>query len=74
MARISIDLDQGTFKQLVESADAERRPVRWQAEVVLRRGLRLVATTETAGDDQSGNGNRQDLGTLSRQEGLPVPA
>ena len=46
MARISFDLDKETFDQLVRTADAEHRPVRWQAKVALCRGLAVVEPRE----------------------------
>lgn len=41
MARLQLDVDQETYVRLAESAVAERRPVGWQAEVLLRRALGL---------------------------------
>lgn len=41
MARIRLDLDSETFRRLHEVATAERRPVAWQAEVLLRCALGL---------------------------------
>lgn len=39
--RIKIDLDAQATEKLIEAAVAERRPVPWQAEVLLRRALGL---------------------------------
>jgi hypothetical protein len=41
MPILKLDLDSETYGRLVEQADSERRPVVWQAEVALRRALRL---------------------------------
>jgi hypothetical protein len=41
MARIRLDLDSETYQRLVEVALAERRPVPWQAEIMLRVALGL---------------------------------
>jgi hypothetical protein len=49
--RIRLDLDEETTEQLIKSAASERRPVPWEAEVLLRRALGLpfprVAQTAT---------------------------
>ena len=39
MVWLTLDLDPETHRRLVERAGAERRPVTWQAEVMLRRAL-----------------------------------
>ena len=39
--RIRLDLDRETASRLVEAATIERRPVGWQASVLLRRALGL---------------------------------
>ena len=39
MPVIKIDLDTETFRLLVALATAERRPIQWQAEVLLRHVL-----------------------------------
>jgi hypothetical protein len=41
MARLRLDLDQETFLALTDRALRERRPVDWQAEVMLRQALGL---------------------------------
>jgi hypothetical protein len=38
---LKLELNQETYGRLVVEADAERRPVNWQAEVTLRRALGL---------------------------------
>lgn len=40
--RVRLDLDAETTERLVEVAVTERRPVAWQAEVLLRRALGLA--------------------------------
>ncbi len=39
--RIKLELDQEIAERLIETAEKERRPVVWQAEVLLRRALGL---------------------------------
>jgi hypothetical protein len=41
MAMLTLNLDGETFDRLLEVALQERRPVPWQAEVLLRQALRL---------------------------------
>jgi hypothetical protein len=41
MAMLTLNLDGETFDRLLEVALRERRPVPWQAEVLLRQALRL---------------------------------
>jgi hypothetical protein len=38
---LKLDLDPETYARLVAEADAERRPIHWQAEVTLRRAFGL---------------------------------
>ena len=52
MAYIRLDLDQETFSRLVDSALHERRPIPWQAEVILRRALGLPFPTSIEQDTQ----------------------
>lgn len=39
--RIKLDLDRQTAERLMEEALALRRPIAWQAEIILRRALGL---------------------------------
>lgn len=39
--RIKLDLDDEATERLIESAVAEKRPMPWQAEVLLRKALGL---------------------------------
>lgn len=39
--RVKIDLDREMSRRLVRAAVEERRPIDWQAEVILRRALGL---------------------------------
>lgn len=39
--RVKLDLDEETTDRLIEIAVAEKRPVPWQAEVLLRKALGL---------------------------------
>ena len=41
MAQLKLDVDEETFTRLLESALTERRPIPWQASVLLRRALGL---------------------------------
>ena len=41
MARIKLELSPAAYQRLVEEALRERRPVDWQAEVMLTRALGL---------------------------------
>lgn len=41
MAKIKLDLDTETLERLIERAVQERRPIVWQAEVLLRQALGL---------------------------------
>jgi hypothetical protein len=41
MATLKLDLDTETLERLVERAVQERRPIVWQAEVLLRQALGL---------------------------------
>jgi hypothetical protein len=41
MARLRLHLDEETFLALTDRALRERRPVDWQAEVILREALGL---------------------------------
>jgi hypothetical protein len=45
--RLQIELDQGSYTRLIKMAAAQRRPVDWQAEVVLKEALRGETTGET---------------------------
>jgi hypothetical protein len=38
--RLRLELDSDTTSRLIEQATAERRPVAWHAEVLLRRALK----------------------------------
>jgi hypothetical protein len=42
VARIRLDLDEETLLALTDRALRERRPLSWQAEVILRLGLGLA--------------------------------
>ena len=39
MPRVRLELDQKTYDALVGAAVRERRPIPWQAEVIIRRAL-----------------------------------
>jgi hypothetical protein len=42
VAKVRLDLDRETFQALTDRALRERRPVDWQAEVILRKALGLI--------------------------------
>ena len=54
MARIRLVLDPETAARLTEIAAAARRPVAWQAEVLLRRALGLAPSDADHGDRPDG--------------------
>jgi hypothetical protein len=41
MARLRLDVDDETYDRLLSKALSERRPIHWQAEVMLRTALGL---------------------------------
>ena len=41
MPLLKLDIDPEAYARLVAEADTQRRPVTWQAEVMLRRALGL---------------------------------
>jgi hypothetical protein len=51
MATLRLDVDFETYERLVEAAVSERRPITWQAEVVLRRALGLPFPTGVESPD-----------------------
>jgi hypothetical protein len=53
--RIQLELDKDTSIKLVESSVAERRPVPWQAEILLRQalGLPFPYPDSGSGDDEA---------------------
>jgi hypothetical protein len=52
MLRPRLDLDQETFQALADKAFAERRPVPFQAEVILRLALGLPFPFPTSSDSE----------------------
>jgi hypothetical protein len=62
MPTLRLDLDRETYDRLLRQADAERRPVVWQAEVILRRALGPVpahrGTPDDAGAPDDGGSGR----------------
>jgi hypothetical protein len=53
MAQLRIDVDPETYERLAAASVAERRPIPWQAEVILKRALALPAECASAIDEQS---------------------
>jgi hypothetical protein len=49
MPLLKIEPDTETYERLARQADAERRPIVWQAEVELRRALGLPFPYQPAG-------------------------
>lgn len=61
MPTLRLDVDQETYQRLVEAAVSERRPIDWQAEVMLRRAAGLpfpyeATVTKSAELDPRGPG------------------
>lgn len=50
--RLRIELDEQTAAQLMKAAEAERRPVVWQAEVLLKRALEQMTKREAGKQDK----------------------
>jgi hypothetical protein len=48
MPTIKLDLDTKTYRRLTKVAIHERRPIQWQAEVLLLQALGLPAPTPIA--------------------------
>ncbi len=46
--RLTIQLDEQSTEQLMKAAEAERRPLAWQAEVLLKAALEQLAPEEEA--------------------------
>ncbi|MBI4496342.1 MAG: hypothetical protein HY689_00350 [Chloroflexi bacterium] len=59
--RLKLDLDEPTANRLIEVAQRERRPVAWQAEVLLQQALRpegaQPAASPTLGPAEQGVGD-----------------
>ncbi len=53
MAQIKVDLDRETTVRLAQCAAEERRPMPWQAEVMIRRALGLVAPVDITVSDST---------------------
>jgi len=51
MTQIRVNLDNETTARLARHAVAERRPIPWQAEVMLRRALGLAAPPDITCSD-----------------------
>jgi hypothetical protein len=51
MPRLKLDLDPELYGRLLDAAEAERRPVLWQAEVSLRRALGLPFPVKIVGGE-----------------------
>lgn len=63
MPVLRIDLDAHSFERLAESAFRELRPVNWQAEVLLKRALGVLAPVPTVPNPQE---SRLALETIAR--------
>ena len=53
MPTLRVELDRETYDCLLRQAEAERRPVPWQAEVAIRRSLGLPFPSERPMDGRS---------------------
>lgn len=51
MARLRLDVDQETWEALVQVSLDKRRPVPWQAEVLLRQSLGLPFPLDKTADE-----------------------
>jgi hypothetical protein len=58
MPTIKLDVDGEAFARLSDRAQAERRPIPWQAEVELRRALGLAFPVTTTGGEDDPPGPR----------------
>ncbi len=70
MARLKLDLDAETSQRLLEIALSHRRPVHWQAEIMLRQALGLpfpYQDVDTGGDIVTGK--KQALDTQLEEAG-----
>jgi len=66
MNTLQIDIDDETLDSLLDTAQAERRPIPWQAAVLLRRALGLpFPHPMNAGEDAA---TRIETQTFSRQD------
>jgi hypothetical protein len=63
--RLKLELDEDAAARLVEQAAVERRPVTWQAEVLLRKALGLPFPYSR----KSGHDHRVDKGLTSGTTG-----
>jgi len=52
--RLHIELDRQALQRLIEVAVAERRPITWQAEVLIRRALGLPETSSCGASPDAG--------------------
>ena len=62
MARLQLELDRETLERLTDAAARERRPLNWQAEIVLRRGLGLPLSVREDGALFPQSGSREHSG------------
>ena len=53
MAYLKLDLDNETYTRLMDVALQERRPIPWQAEVLLRRALGLPFPIPPEGEQRT---------------------
>ena len=63
MPSLRLDLDRETYDHLLSRAEAERRPVAWQAEVMLRRAVGLPFPHDQAA---AGAGAQQEADDVRR--------
>ncbi len=50
--RLRLDIDQETHDRLLQTALVEKRPIHWQAEVILRRALGLPFPRQDTGSTE----------------------
>jgi hypothetical protein len=66
MAQLRLDVDPETYERLAAASVAERRPIPWQAEVILKRALALPAECALAADGQPDD--RADIADRKRAD------
>ena len=48
--RLTVHLDEATFERLMKAAEADRRPLAWEAEWLLQQALEGLQEQQEAGD------------------------
>lgn len=69
MVKLRLEIDRATHEKLIEVALSERRPLDWQAEVILRRALGLPFPYETSFSPQGPSIGQETQVTVPDSEG-----